>query len=40
MIKKSLKHLEQANEGYFKHMAVALNISFQLFSGALMAFIH
>ena len=40
MIKKSKKHLEQANESYFEHMSVALKISFQLLMGALMAFMH
>ena len=40
MIKKSQKHLEQTNERYFEHMIVALKISFQLFTGAMMAFLH
>ena len=40
MIKKSHKHLKKTNESYLKHMEVALKISFQLLTGALMAFIH
>jgi len=40
MIKKSQKHLEQANESYFEHMIIALKISFELLIGSLMAFIH
>jgi len=40
MIKKSQQHLEQSNEYYFKHMLVALKISFQLLIGAVMAFMH
>jgi hypothetical protein len=40
MIKKSQKHLEQANESYFEHMIIALKISFELLIGSLIAFIH
>ena len=40
MIKKSQKHLEQANESYFEHMVIALKISFELLIGSLMAFMH
>jgi hypothetical protein len=40
MIKKSQQHLEQVDERYFKHMLVALKISFQLLVGAVMAFMH
>ena len=40
MIKKSKMHLSEANENYFQHMRIALKISFELLSGATMAFIH
>lgn len=40
MIKKSQEHLKQAKENYFKHMSIALKISFQLMIGSIMAFIH
>jgi hypothetical protein len=40
MIKKIQQHLDQANERYFKHMLVAIKISFQLLIGAVMAFMH
>jgi len=40
MIKKSQKHLEQANESYFEHMIIALKISFELLIGSLISFIH
>jgi hypothetical protein len=40
MIKKSQEHLEQVDEHYFKHMLVALKISFQLLLGAVIAFMH
>ena len=40
MIKKSQQHLNQANERYFTHMLIALKISFQLLTGAVMAFMH
>tara|TARA_B110000008_G_C16903070_1_gene537602 strand:- start:484 stop:690 length:207 start_codon:yes stop_codon:yes gene_type:complete len=40
MIKKTQEHLNKANENYFEHMGVALNIAFQLLVGAIMAFVH
>tara|TARA_B110000116_G_C16787101_1_gene561540 strand:+ start:2466 stop:2672 length:207 start_codon:yes stop_codon:yes gene_type:complete len=40
MIKKSKEHLEKANESYFQHMVLALKISIELLSGAIMAFMH
>ena len=40
MIRKSQEHLKKSNENYFEHMIVALKISFQLFTGAMMAFLH
>ena len=40
MIKKSQNHLKDANESYFKHMGVALKISYKLILGGLMALIH
>tara|TARA_B110000438_G_C15770214_1_gene631532 strand:- start:659 stop:871 length:213 start_codon:yes stop_codon:yes gene_type:complete len=40
MIKKTQKHLKQANESYFEHMGIALKISFQLLIGSIMAFVH
>jgi len=40
MIKKSQQHLNQANERYFTHMLIALKISLQLLTGAVMAFMH
>jgi hypothetical protein len=40
MIKKSKEHLNAANENYFKHMIVALKISYELFLASFMAFIH
>ena len=40
MIKKSKVHLSEANKNYFQHMRIALKISFELLSGATMAFMH
>ena len=40
MIKKTKEHLNMTNESYTEHMRIALNISFQLLLGALMAFMH
>ena len=40
MIKKSQQHLNQVNERYFTHMLIALKISLQLLTGAVMAFMH
>ena len=37
---KSKKHCDEANENYFRHMFVALKISFALFRACLMAFVH
>ena len=37
---KSKKHCDNANESYFKHMTVAINISFNLLITSLMALIH
>ena len=37
---KSKKHCDNANESYFKHMFVALGISFRLLKASLMAAIH
>ena len=37
---KSKKHCDNANESYFKHMFIALGISFNLLKGSLMAAIH
>ncbi len=37
---KSKKHCDNANESYFKHMFVALGISFSLLKASLMAAIH
>ena len=37
---KSKKHCDEANENYFRHMFVALKISFALFRAGLMAFVH
>ena len=40
IITKSKKHCDEANENYFRHMFVALKISFALFRAGLMAFVH
>ncbi len=40
MIKKSKKHLQEANENYFQHMGLAFRISFQLQTASIMAFFH
>ena len=40
IITKSKKHCDEANENYFRHMFVALKISFALFRASLMAFVH
>lgn len=40
MIKKSKKHLSDAQESYFQHMAAALSISSQLFIASFKALIH
>ena len=37
---KSKKHCDNANESYFKHMFVALDVSFSLLKASLMAVIH
>jgi len=37
---KSKKHCDNANESYFKHMFVALGVSFSLLKASLMAAIH
>ena len=37
---KSKKHCEKVNENYFKHMFVALGVSFNLLKASLMAAIH
>ena len=37
---KSKKHCENAHESYFKHMIVALGVSFNLLNASLMAAIH
>ena len=37
---KSKKHCHNANESYFKHMFVALGVSFSLLKASLMAAIH
>jgi len=37
---KSKQHCDEANENYFRHMFVALKISFALFRAGLMAFVH
>ena len=37
---KSKKHCNNANESYFKHMFVALGVSFSLLKASLMAAIH
>ena len=37
---KSKKHCDNANESYFKHMFVALGVSFSLLKESLMAAIH
>ena len=39
MIKKSKKHLSDAQESYFQHMAAALSISSQLFIASFKALI-
>ena len=40
MIRSSNKHLTKAKEYYFHHMLAALQISFQLLSASIKAFIH
>ena len=40
IISKSKKHCLETNESYFKHMTVAIKISFNLLGASLMAFIH
>ena len=40
MIKKSQLHLEKADERYFQHISIALKVSFEMLTGALMAFTH
>ena len=40
IISKSRNHCKKANESYFRHMIVAIKISFNLFKASLMAFIH
>ena len=40
IITKSKKHCDEANENYFRHMFVALKITFALFRAGLMAFVH
>ena len=40
IISKSKKHCDEANENYFRHMFVALKISFALFRASLMAIVH
>ena len=40
IITKSKKHCDEANENYFRHMFVALKISFVLFRADLMSFVH
>ena len=37
---KSKKHCENVRESYFKHMFVALGVSFKLLKASLMAAIH
>ena len=37
---KSKKHCDNANESYFKHMLVAIGISFSLLKASLMAATH
>jgi len=37
---KSKKHCDNANESYFKHMFVAIGISFSLLKASLMAATH
>ena len=37
---KSKKHCDNANESYFKHMIVALGVSFNLLKASLMAAVH
>ena len=37
---KSKKHCDNANESYFKHMFVALGVSFSLLKASLMAATH
>ena len=37
---KSKKHCEKVNENYFKHMFVALGVSFSLLKASLMAAVH
>ena len=37
---KSKKHCDNANESYFKHMFVAIGISFNLLKASLMAATH
>ena len=37
---KSKKHCDNANESYFKHMIVALGVSFNLLKTSLMTAVH
>ena len=37
---KSKKHCDNANESYFKHMFVALGVSFSLLKASLMPALH
>ena len=37
---KSKKHCDNANESYFKHMIVALGVSFNILKASLMAAVH
>ena len=37
---KSKKHCDNVNESYFKHMIVALGVSFSLLKASLMAAVH
>ena len=40
MIKKSKQHLKSVNENYLEHMFVAVKVSYNMFCGSLLAFIH
>ena len=40
MIKKFKEHLNSANESYFEHMNIAVNVGFKMLSGGLMALLH
>lgn len=39
-MKFSFQHLDDVNEGYFKHMKSALGISFRMAKGSIMVLIH